>query len=189
MILIQSCFYPNIPFICFTFLQPKNTMIKGIKFYDIPNFTAYKIDEFCKILSLYNEFYGFEIKQRIDRSGYLTVRLCNNSLTQTLYVHRIIAKIFIDNNQNKQFINHKNGNKLDNRVENLEWVTHSENIQHAYDNNLISSYNKCNKVLDKKTGLFYPSIKVASEKFKIPYSTLKNMLNGNRLNKTSLVVV
>jgi hypothetical protein len=52
-----------------------------------------------------------------------------------MYVHRLVALAFLDNPDFKRVVNHKNGNPKDNRLENLEWATHSENNAHAYRNN------------------------------------------------------
>lgn len=68
--------------------------------------------------------------------GYLIVGLCVNAKSKLILVHRLVAIAFIQNEENKLFVNHKNGIKNDNRVENLEWCTFQENIQHAYDTGL-----------------------------------------------------
>lgn len=71
------------------------------------------------------------IKPALDSSGYLRTMLKHDSgKICTIKVHRIIAKTFIENIYNKPEVNHINGIKSDNRIENLEWVSREENIKH-----------------------------------------------------------
>ena len=72
--------------------------------------------------------------------GYQTVCLCCQGIVEDKKVHRLVGEAFIPNPDNKPQINHKNGNKSDCRVRNLEWVTARENIQHASDNRLNKVY-------------------------------------------------
>lgn len=77
------------------------------------------------------------LKQTIQ-NGYYTIKLSSNHSSKMFYIHILVATLFIKNDLNKRVVNHKDGDKLNNNYINLEWVTYSENIQHAYDNNLIS---------------------------------------------------
>lgn len=67
------------------------------------------------------------------RFGYFQVGLSVKNKRKNIYVHRLVAKAFIPNPYNKPDVNHKDGNKKNNHVNNLEWVTHSENIRHAME--------------------------------------------------------
>ena len=67
-----------------------------------------------------------------NREGYLRVILFSNGKRKRFFVHRLVAETFIPNSENKPQVNHKDGNKQNNNVENLEWVTCSENGLHYY---------------------------------------------------------
>ncbi len=67
-----------------------------------------------------------------NKFGYLTIQLSKNDKKTHYGVHRIIALTFIENHENKPFVNHKDGNKANNHVDNLEWCTKSENEKHAH---------------------------------------------------------
>jgi DNA-binding XRE family transcriptional regulator len=76
------------------------------------------------------------INPQIDK-GYFRVNLYKNGKLKRIAVHRLVAIAFIPNQEEKPQVNHINGIKTDNRLENLEWVTLSENMIHAYKENLL----------------------------------------------------
>jgi len=95
-------------------------------------------------------------------------------------IHRLVAMHFIPNPENKPFVNHINLNKFDNRVDNLEWCTNGENIQHAYKNGANSraskviQYDKNGKKMIKE----FPTIECASEELNIPSSQISAVCRG-----------
>jgi hypothetical protein len=95
--------------------------------------TNYKVDFLGNVYGLD----GRVLKSTKDNKGYLRVGLTINGKLCTKKVHRLIAQTFISNTLNKPFVNHINGIKSDNRVENLEWVTAKENTKHAIENGLF----------------------------------------------------
>lgn len=155
---------------------------KSIKGYE----ELYEINTQGIIRSLHKRNYHQVISSRISRSGYYTVRLSKNGKTSTYSLHRLLALTFIGNPLNKPVVNHKNGNILDNSIGNLEFLTHAENIQHAYDNNLIKKENlsKAKKVIDTCSNIIYPSIAAAQKLTRYSYSHFKRLVHGLALNNT-----
>jgi hypothetical protein len=72
------------------------------------------------------------LRTQYNQNGYGWIQLSTNYAKKNFYIHQLVAIHFIENPENKPYVNHKNGIKSDNCVENLEWVTNSENIIHYY---------------------------------------------------------
>lgn len=87
------------------------------------------------------------LKQCLASSGYHLVCLSDNKKGSTNYVHRLVAEVFIPiDDINRAVVNHKDKNRLNNSIENLEWVTHTENMFHRDDVKLYSQYRTIEKL-------------------------------------------
>lgn len=83
-----------------------------------------------------------ELKPYFDRDGYKRVTLILNGKPKHYLIHRLVATIYLINEGNKPEVNHIDGNKLNNDLSNLEWVTRRENTQKAYDNKQLVALGK-----------------------------------------------
>lgn len=116
------------------------------------------------------------LKPMNNGKGYMSVCISKKSI----YIHRIVAQTWVENPMNKPCVNHKNGVKADNSVDNLEWCTYSENLKHSFDSlgrkfttqrrdifGFKHAQAKAVKQIDMKTGKvieIHGSIKQAAKK-------------------------
>jgi hypothetical protein len=141
--------------------------VKGYEgFYEVSNLG--RVRRVCKYVGSglrFNDHVlrrGGVLKQNKKRNGYLTVDLSKDNTVKTISVHRIVAEAFLEKIDGKDFVNHKNCNREDNRVENLEWCTPKENSEHAKRNGcFLFMYRR--PVRCKQTGTVFDGSYKAAE--------------------------
>lgn len=143
---------------------------------DIPNFNGeYKVSDKGQVLSLKNEKQVL-LKPNINRFGYATVDLCKNGKRYARRIHRLVAETFIEKRPNENEVNHIDGNKLNNSVENLEWCTRSQNIRHSFDFLGRTTSNtpvECIETHDR-----FSCIKEACKSYGLKISQISHNING-----------
>lgn len=128
-----------------------------------------------------------KIKGFIMDNGYVYVYLYKNSKRNTYKVHRLVAETFLENKENKKQVNHKDGDKTNNCVNNLEWCTQSENQRHAFKNGLnkgnFGTTNGMHKAVEQyyKNGNYiisWETMTSASKALKINIANICNCCKG-----------
>ena len=105
----------------------------------IEGFENYKISNYGRVMNSR----GLIMKQRTTPRGYKEIGLRNGKKNQKFFlIHRLVALAFIEKINGKEYVNHKDGDKFNNSVDNLEWVTQSENQIHAYETGLQKFTNE-----------------------------------------------
>lgn len=123
------------------------------------------------------------LKHSIHSSGYEYVQFVHNGKHCHALVHRLLAKAFIPNPDNKPCINHIDGNKTNNSLENLEWCTYSENTEHAAKTlKRLTQYQKYNKKRERPVQGIYPD----GHKTKI-FSSIKEASDAIGATKSQLI--
>lgn len=132
----------------------------------------YKISETGKVFSVRSDRF---LKSALDSNGYPKVVLYNKGFNKTRAVHRLVAEAFIPNPENKPQVNHIDGDKQNNNVNNLEWCTGSENQKHAYALGLQVSRKGTNNPMNKLSEEEVLAIREYKAKGKYPTEISKIM--------------
>jgi hypothetical protein len=162
----------------------KNMIYQGLKYekFEVSNYGR-----------LRNVFTGTIYKLNMLKTGYYAVciSLGSRKNKKSIRVHKAVAETFIENTKHKPYVNHKDGNKTNNYIDNLEWVTQKENIIHAYNNNLINTA-KGEKVFGSKLSnedvwyirkVYIPKDKqfgarALGRKFNVRHSIISSIINN-----------
>lgn len=139
----------------------------------------YEVSNMGRVKSLYTS-QSIILKQSMSTNGYIKVNLSKDGTRNTKWVHRLVATAFIRNPNNYEVVNHKDCNKKNNTVDNLEWCTSSYNTKHAYLNGLINMDAQRKSVILYKRYGEYKSITEASEALGVSKCGLSHAIHKNR---------
>ena len=159
----------------------------GEEWRDIEGYVGiYQISNFGRVKSFYGKQPRIMIP-KLNNRDYLVLRLNKHSARECLPVHRLVAKAFIPNPDNKPQINHIDGNKLNDYVGNLEWVTAKENTKHAYNIGLVKKGEGHGRAKLTNAQVVYIrdnpdklSCKALAEKFGVCKATIGRIQLGSR---------
>ena len=118
--------------------------------------------------------YNRELRPQLSNRGYLRVGLNKDKVIKTVGVHRLVAEAFIPNPGNLPCVDHIDGNKLNNNVENLQWISNSDNTRKA----CIGKDRRPKPVICIETGRVYLTIKEANRDLHIPEAVLSAVVRG-----------
>ncbi len=149
------------------------------------------------LVSINGDVYSTKRHKYLTKSyngGYAKIIIKVDGVHHNKLVHRLVAQAYIPNPENKPQVNHKDGDKANNNVFNLEWCTQSENNIHAFKSGLMSITENCIKnqkevvgikVINTKTGKIYGSMRMAALDNGFTLSMFYRKLKGDKFNDTN----
>lgn len=153
------------------------------KWRDIDNATGYQVSDMGNVR---NSAKGRPVKLCVNSAnGYVYAKVRYGTKYRNRRVHRLVAETFIPNVLNKPYVNHKDGNKQNNKVSNLEWCTAQENVIHARDvlgvdfaKGVDVAHEKNKRRVIRSDGTIYNSIKEAKADIGNPYAHIIEVCQG-----------
>lgn len=124
--------------------------------------------------NVWTTIYNRELHPLVTNRGYLRVNLSKDKTVKRVHVHRLVAEAFIPNPDNLSEVDHIDGNKLNNTVENLQWISHSDNMRKACKGHDMKS----KPVICIETGKVYKTIKDANRELHIPEAVVSAIVRG-----------
>lgn len=166
---------------------------------DIKKFEGlYQISNFGRVKSLDRKIYqknkngkfqyvtyrGRILKVQKQKNGYLTIDLHRDNKFERKLIHKLVAEMFISNPNNYKYINHKDSNIQNNKVNNLEWCTQSYNIKYAYDlgNKIPPNMRAIKQIKDGKIVNIFKSISLAERQTNIKGANISKCCRNIRKN-------
>lgn len=148
---------------------------------DVPGYEGlYQVSNKGKVYSVRS---GTILQPARSGSGYRKINLCRSGASKQCHIHRLVAVAFLPNPENKPHVNHLNGDKTDNRADNLEWVTRSENQLHCRRELKTWCGAPKKPVICVETGEIYASAGAAAEHIGMSRSSVNLAVLG--YNKTA----
>lgn len=155
-------------------------MYKGM--YQVSNMG--RVRSLDRIDSVGKRQHGRILKAHPNSRGYMQVYLMKNGNGNSITVHRLVATAFIDNLDNKPYINHKDEDQHNNNVNNLEWVTAKENVNYgtALERRIKSQYKKIMVIYQDNTYEYWESATTFAKEYRngVKSSNIVNVLKGKR---------
>lgn len=137
---------------------------------------VYQVSNKSRIRRTYNK----RIKKTVIKDDYKTISLTKNSKSKTFLVHILVALTFIENPDDLPIVNHIDGDKLNNNIENLEWVTYKENSIHAVINNLINYHKRPVNKIDSDGNIIkkFTSLTEASKEMNVTKQSISSAIKN-----------
>ena len=142
-----------------------------------------------RVLNYRHRGYAQIVKQGMDYYGYPKIRLAKNGVRKEYKVHRLTAQAFLDNKDCLPEVNHKDYNRKNNDINNLEWVSKIDNIKHQLNRRELFKAKKVMAIsINRDEYLLFNSVSEASRALKIPKCCISYCIDGKMPNKKGYIL-